>query len=174
VIFQSFKLATVQDLWCNFSLCKTYRAISNASVDVLWQKLVNIADVSWHPLLASTNAPRGLIAKPGLIFQVVTRLTPFPVRLFVERVCPGELLSIRVLACPGVEQRITYRIESTLCGTYISYSVTLRGWLSPLLWWWIRPYAAEVAAKLAQAADQLTRSSHQQRQGGLDGCNLDG
>lgn len=142
-------------LFCKFSLFKTYRVVSNAPVDVLWQKLINIADVSWHPLFSSTNAPNGLTAKPGLIYQVVTRLTPIPVRLFVENVRPGELLSLRVLAIPGIEQKITYQVESTLCGTYISYSVTLKGWLSPLIWWWIKPYSARVAADLAHAVERL-------------------
>ncbi|NER51087.1 MAG: SRPBCC family protein [Symploca sp. SIO1A3] len=150
----SFKLTASQDgILCKFSLFKTYRVMSNAPVEVLWQKLINLADVSWHPLLSSTNAPRGLIAKPGLIYQVVTRLIPIPVRVFVERVLPGELLSVRMLAIPGVENRVTYQVESTLCGTYVSCSVTLRGWLSPLLWWFIRPYAARVASELAQAAE---------------------
>lgn len=151
----SFKLdARPEGLSCQFYLDRRYRALSSASVDVLWQKLMNLADVSWHPLLSSTNAPRGLIAKPGLIYQVVTRLIPIPVRIFVERVRPGELLSVRVLTIPGVEKRVTYQVESTVCGTYVSYSVTLRGWLSPLLWWLIKPYAARVASELAQAAEQ--------------------
>lgn len=152
----SFKLIAAQGkLFCKFSLFKTYRVISTAPVDLLWQKLVNIADVSWHPLFSKTNVPQGLIAKPGLIYQVVTRLTPIPVRIFVENVRPGELLSIRVLAIPGMEQRITYQVESTLCGTYISYSVTLRGWLSPFIWWLIRPYSARVASELAHAVERL-------------------
>lgn len=152
----SFKLiAGREGLWCKFSLFRTYRALSTAPVDVLWQKIINLADVSWHPLLSSTNAPTGLIAKPGIIYQVVTRLIPIPVRIFVERVRPGELLSVRVLAIPGVEKRITYQVESTVCGTYVSYSVTLRGWLSPLIWWWIRPYTARVALELAHAAEEI-------------------
>ena len=117
--------------------------------------MINLADVSWHPLFSCSKAPSGLIAKPGLIYQVVTRLTPIPVRIFVENVRPGELLSVRILAIPGMEQRITYQIESTLCGTYVSYSVTLRGWLSPLIWWLIKPYSARVARELAHAAEQL-------------------
>jgi hypothetical protein len=152
----SFKLIAAQGkLFCKFSLFKTYRVVSHAPVDILWQKLINLADVSWHPLFSKTNLPYGLIPKPGLIYQVVTRLTPIPVRMFVENVRPGKLLSIRVLAIPGVEQRITYQVESTLCGSYISYSITLRGWLSPLIWWWIRPYSAKVAAELAHAAERL-------------------
>ncbi|BAP16959.1 hypothetical protein ETSB_0058 [cyanobacterium endosymbiont of Epithemia turgida isolate EtSB Lake Yunoko] len=142
-------------LLCAFSLYKRYRVVSTAPVDVLWQKLINLADVSWHPLFSKTNVPLGLIAKPGLIYQVVTRLTPIPIRLFVENVRPGELLSMRVLAIPGIEQKITYQVESTLCGSYISYSVTLRGWLSPLIWWLIKPYSARVASELANAAERL-------------------
>jgi hypothetical protein len=154
----SFKLIAVQGkLFCKFSLFKTYRAVCQAPVDVLWQKLINLADVSWHPLFASTNVPAGLIPKPGLIYQVVTRLTPIPVRIFVENVRPGELLSIRILAIPGMEQRVTYQVESTLCGSYISYSVTLKGWLSPFIWWLIRPYSAKVASELAQAAERYQK-----------------
>ncbi|TVQ44670.1 MAG: SRPBCC family protein [Gloeocapsa sp. DLM2.Bin57] len=152
----SLKLSTARGkLFCTFSLFKTYRVVSTAPVDLLWQKLINIADVSWHPLFSKTNLPQGLIAKPGLIYQVVTRLTPIPIQMFVENVRPRELLAIRILAIPGMEQRITYQVESTVCGTYISYSVTLRGWLSPLLWWWIRPYSARVAAELANAVERL-------------------
>jgi hypothetical protein len=152
----SFKLlAGGGKLLCNCSLYKTYRAVSNAPVDLLWHKLINIADVSWHPLFSETNLPRGLMAKPGLIFQVVTRLTPIPIRVFVENVRPRELLTIRLLAIPGIEQRITYQIESTVCGSYICYSITLRGWLSPFLWWLIKPYSMRVASDLANAAEQL-------------------
>ncbi|NJL83033.1 MAG: SRPBCC family protein [Chloroflexaceae bacterium] len=152
----SFRLIAGQGkLLCQFSLCKTYRAVSHAPVDVLWQKLVNLADVSWHPLFSKIDAPIGLIPKPGLICQAFTRLMPIPVRLFVENVRPGKLLSIRVLAIPGIEQRITYQMESTLRGTYVSYSITLRGWLSPLIWWLIRPYSARVAAELAHAAERI-------------------
>lgn len=128
--------------------------ISSASVEDLWRKVVDLADVSWHPLLASTNVPTGLVIKPGLIYQAVTRRVPIPIHVFVERVSPQELLSVRVLALPGVEERVTYRVESTVCGTCISYSITLNGWLSPLVWSFIRPYAARVAARLAQAAEQ--------------------
>ncbi len=152
----SFKLIAAKGkLFCTFSLYKTYRVVSTAPIDVLWRKLINLADVSWHPLFSKTNVPLGLIAKPGLICQAVTRLTPIPIRLFVENVRPGELLCLRVLAIPGIEQKITYQVESTLCGTYISYSVTLRGWLSPLIWWWIKPYSARVASELASAAERL-------------------
>lgn len=135
-------------------LAQTYQAISSASVDDLWRKVANLADVSWHPLLASTNVPKGLIPKPGLIYRAVTRLAPIPIRIFVERVLPQELLSIRVLAIPGVEERVTYQVESTVWGTRIVYSVTLRGWLSPLLWSLMRPYAARVAEELAQAVER--------------------
>jgi hypothetical protein len=135
-------------------LAETYQAISSASVDDLWQKVMNLADVSWHPLITRTNVPHGLIPKPGLIYQAVSRFSPFPIQIFVERVSPMELLSVRVLALPGVEERVTYRVESTLCGTKVSYSVTLRGWLSPIVWSIIRPYASKVARELALAAEQ--------------------
>lgn len=136
------------------SLAGTYQVLSSASVDDLWRKMVNLADVSWHPLLAKTNVPHGLIPKPGLIYQAVSRLSPIPIKIFVERVLPQELLTVRILALPGLEERVTYRIESSLCGTYVSYSVTLKGWLSPLVWSIIRPYAAKVASELAHAAEQ--------------------
>ncbi|BAY26058.1 hypothetical protein NIES2100_58690 [Calothrix sp. NIES-2100] len=136
------------------SLVRTYREISFASVDELWQQVVNFTDVSWHPLLKSTNVPYGLVPKPGLIFQAVTRFSPIPIRIFVERVNPQEMLSIRVLAIPGIEERITYRVESTVCGTCLSYSVTLRGWLSPLIWSFSRPYADRVARSLVEAVEK--------------------
>lgn len=135
------------------SLVRTYREISDASVDELWQKVVDLTDVSWHPLLKSTNVPYGLVPKPGLIYQAVTRFSPFPIHIFVERVNPRELLSVRVLAIPGVEERITYQVESTVCGTCLSYSVTLRGWLSPLIWSLSRPYADRVARSLVEAVE---------------------
>ena len=136
------------------SLAKTYRALSSASVDQLWQTVVDLADVSWHPLIAKTNVPKGLMPTPGLIYRAVTRLSPIPIRIFVERVRPGELLSIRILAMPGIEEQAIYQVESTVFGTRISYSVTLRGWLSPLIWPAIRPYAARVAGALARAAER--------------------
>ncbi|MBD2209254.1 SRPBCC family protein [Calothrix sp. FACHB-156] len=136
------------------SLVRTYREISSASVDELWQQVVNFTDVSWHPLLKSTNVPYGLVPKPGLIFQAVTRFSPIPIRIFVERVNPREMLSIRVLALPGIEERITYRVESTVCGTCLSYSVTLRGWLSPLIWSLSRPYVDRVARSLVETVEK--------------------
>lgn len=149
-----FKTVRRKSRRVRYTLARTYQTISSASVDQLWQTVANLADVSWHPLLASTNVPRGLIVKPGLIYQAVTRLIPFPIRVFVERVRPGELLSVRVLVIPGLEERATYQVESTVCGTRVSYSITLKGPLSPLIWSLIRPYAASVASKLAQAAEQ--------------------
>ena len=136
------------------SLVRSYREISSASVDEIWQKVVDLADVSWHPLFKSTNVPYGLVPKPGLIYQAVTRLSPIPIRIFVERVNPRELLSVRILAIPGVEERISYKIESTVCGSCLSYSVTLRGWLSPLVWSFSRPYADRVARALIDAAEE--------------------
>lgn len=136
------------------SLVQTYREISSASVDELWQKVVDLTDVSWHPLLKSTNVPYGLVPKPGLIYQAVTRFSPIPIRIFVERVNPRELLSIRVMAIPGVEERITYQVESTVCGTCLSYSVTLSGWLSPIIWSLFRPYVDRVARSLVESVEQ--------------------
>jgi hypothetical protein len=138
------------------SLVRTYREISSATPDELWQKLVDLTDVSWHPMLKSTNVPYGLVPKPGLIYQAVTRLSPIPIRIFVERVNPQELLSIRILAIPGVEERVIYKVESTVCGTCLSYSVTLRGWLSPLVWSFSRPYADRVAKALVEAVEGAT------------------
>ncbi|KZL50159.1 polyketide cyclase / dehydrase and lipid transport [Nodularia spumigena CENA596] len=136
------------------SLVRTYREISSASVDELWLKVVDLTDVSWHPLLKSTNVPYGLVPKPGLIYQAVTRFSPIPIRIFVERVKPNEMLSIRVMAIPGIEERVTYRVESTVCGTCLSYSVTLRGWLSPLIWSLSRPYVDRVARSLVESVEK--------------------
>lgn len=136
------------------SLVRTYRALSSASVDDLWRKVVDLADVSWNPLLSSTNLPNGLVPKPGLIYQAVTRFIPIPVQVFVERVRPGELLSVRILLLPGVEEQVSYQVSSTVLGTCISCSITLRGALSPLFWSLIRSQAARLAAELAKAAEQ--------------------
>ncbi|MGF1566885.1 MAG: SRPBCC family protein [Nodosilinea sp.] len=133
---------------------KSYLTVSTASVDTLWQTMMNLTDVSWHPLLASTNAPQGLRPKPGLIYRAFTRFCPIPVNIFVERVLPHELISIRLLPVPGLEEQVIYHFKSTVGGTQISYSITLRGWLSPLAWSLIRPYAARVASALAAAAEQ--------------------
>lgn len=138
------------------SLVQTYREISSASVDELWQKVVDLTDVSWHPLLKSTNVPYGLVPKPGLIYQAVTRFSPIPIQIFVERVNPRELLCVRVMAIPGVEERVTYQVESTVCGTCLSYSVTLRGWLSPLVWSLSRPYVDRVARSLVESVEKAT------------------
>jgi hypothetical protein len=143
------------------TLARSYQAISSASVDDLWKKVIDLADVSWHPMISHTNVPRGQVAKPGLIYEAVTRLGPFPIRIFVERVDPRELLSVRIMAIPGLEERIQYEVKSTVSGTSIAYSVTLQGWLSPLIWSIIKPYAARVAEDLAHAAEQpeLPRSN---------------
>ncbi len=133
---------------------RRYQAISTASVETLWQTLINLADMSWHPLITSTNAPQGLTAKPGLIYRVMPRWVPIPINIFVERVSPQELLSIRLFPIPGLEERVIYRLESTMWGTQVSYSITLRGWLSPLVWSILKPYAAQVAAAIATAAEQ--------------------
>lgn len=140
--------------WFPGSLVRTYQALSSASVDDLWHKIVDLTDVSWHPIITSTNVPNGLVAKPGLIYQAATRMSPIPIQIFVERVRPGELLSVRILVLPGLEEQVTYQVKSTVWGTCVSYSVTLRGWLSPLFWSFIRPYAARVASDLVRAAEQ--------------------
>lgn len=153
------------------TLVRSYREISSATPDELWLKLMDFADVSWHPLLKSTNVPYGLVPKPGLIFQAVTRFSPIPIRIFVERVNPRELLSIRVMAIPGIEERLTYKVESTLCGTYLSYSVDLRGWLSPLIWSLSRPYADRVAKALVEAVEGATLKAVSPKKKRLDdGC----
>lgn len=150
--------------WCRVlkprrQLERTYQALSSAPVDTLWQTLVNIADMSWHPLLTSTDVPQGLTAKPGLIYRVMPRWLPIPMDIFVERVMPQKLLSIRLFPVPGLEERVVYRLESTVWGTKISYSVRLRGWLSPLAWSVLKPHAAKVAAAIAQAAEQATQTA---------------
>jgi hypothetical protein len=152
------------------SLVRTYREISSASVDELWQKVADLADVSWHPLFKSTNVPYGIVPKPGLIYQVVTRLSPIPIQIFVERVNPRELLSIRILAIPGLEERIIYKVESTVCGTCLSYSVTLRGWLSPLIWSFSRPYADRVARALVDAVEGAALEVSRKRKSLKDSC----
>lgn len=138
------------------TLAKHYRVSSTASIEALWQKMNDLAGLgSWHPLVRSTNAPNGQQAKPGLIYRVFTRRIPVPVKIFVESVLPQQRISVRAFPVPGLEERVIYRIDSTLCGTQISYSIELRGWLSPLAWSFIRPYAAQVARALAQAAEQM-------------------
>lgn len=133
---------------------RTYQVLSTASVETLWQLLTNLADMSWHPLINSSNVPRGLTAKPGLIYRVMPRCFPVPIRIFVERVSPKELLSVRLFPVPGLEERVIYRLESTVWGTRVSYSITLRGWLSPVVWSLAKPCAAQVAAAIAKAAEQ--------------------
>jgi hypothetical protein len=153
------------------SLVRTYREISSASVDELWQQVVDLTDVSWHPILKSTNVPYGLVPKPGLIFQAVTRFWPIPIQIFVERVNHKEMLSIRVLAIPGIEERVTYQVVSTVCGTCLFYSVTLRGWLSPLIWSLSRPYADRVARSLVEAVEKAALPTVSGKKKSLnDGC----
>lgn len=149
-------------------LVRTYQATSSATVDELWRKITNLADVSWHPILASTNVPNGLVAKPGLIYQAFTRLIPIPVRIFVERVNPREVFSIRILVLPGLEEKVTYQVRSTVCGTCVSYSVTLKGWLSPFVWSFLRPCAAKVALKLVQAVEHPLSDQLKPKQNHLD------
>lgn len=135
-------------------LIQTYQETSSASVDDLWRKITDLADVSWHPILESTNVPTGLIVKPGLIYQAITRRIPIPIQIFVERVNPKELFSVRILMMPGLEETVTYQVRSTVCGTCVSYSVTLRGWLAPLVWSFLRPCAARVAMQLVRSVEQ--------------------
>jgi hypothetical protein len=135
-----------------WTFVKRYRALTPASVDLTWQKIIDLADLSWHPLIARTNVPYGLVPKPGLIYEAINRLAPLPFRMFVERVRPQQLLSIRIFGLPGLEERVTYQVESSVCGTYISYCVMLRGWLAPLAWSFLKGYAAKVADQLAEAA----------------------
>lgn len=133
---------------------RRYQVLSTAPVDTLWQTLTDLADMSWHPLISSTNAPRGLRAKPGLIYRVIPRGLPIPVSIFVERVSPEKLLSMRLFPMPGLEERVIYRLESTVWGTRVSYSITLRGWLSPVAWSFLKPHAAHIAEAIAQAAER--------------------
>jgi hypothetical protein len=136
-----------------WTFVKRYRALTPASVDLTWKKIIDLADLSWHPLIASTNVPYGLVPKPGLIYEAINRWVPLPFRMFVEGVRPQQLLSIRILSLPGLEERVTYQVESSVCGTYISYCVMLRGWLAPLAWSFLKGYAAKVADQLAEAAE---------------------
>lgn len=140
----------------NRSACESnYWAASTAPAETLWQLVTNLADLNtWHPLITSTNAPRGQRATPGLIYRAVMPYLPISTQIFVERVLPGELLSIRLFPLPGLQERVTYRIVSTLCGTCVLYSITLSGWLSPLAWPVIKPHATKVAAALVAAAEQ--------------------
>lgn len=132
-----------------------YWASSTAPAEILWQTVNNLADLAaWHPLITGTNAPYGQDAKPGLIYRVFSRYLPVSTQIFVERVDPGELLSVRVFPLPGLQERATYRIVSTLCGTCVVYSITLSGWLSPLVWPMVRPRVVQVAASLVQAAEE--------------------
>ena len=146
-------------------LQSNYWAASTAPAETLWQIVTDLADLaSWHPLITRTNAPIGQCAKPGLIYKAFSRYLPLPTQIFVERVLPGELLSVRLFPLPGLQERVTYRIVSTLCGTCVLYSVTLSGWLSPLAWPMIKPHATRVAAALVQAAEQATlQSPHARR-----------
>jgi hypothetical protein len=137
----------------HWTLVKRYQVLTSASVDRTWQKMSDLTDLSWHPLIKRTNVPYGLVPKPGLIYQAIHRHFPLPFRIFVEGVLPRQRLSIRILGLPGIEERVTYQIEPSVCGTYISYCVMLRGWLAPLAWSFIQGYAAKVAQQLAEAAE---------------------
>lgn len=135
------------------SFVRTYRATSRASIDELWTKITDLADVSWHPLISSTNVPYGLTVKPGLIYQAVTRLIPIPIKIFVENVTPKEVYCIRVLGMPGLEEKVTYQLHSTVYGAFVSYSVTLKGWLAPLVWVLTRSSLAQVVLNLVRAVE---------------------
>lgn len=144
---------------------RNYWTASTAPAEILWKMVTDLAGLaSWHPLIASTNAPFGQQAKPGLIYRVFNRYFPLSTQVFVERVQPGELLSIRLFPCPGLQERVTYRIVSTLFGTCVLYSITLSGWLSPLAWPMMKPHAVKVAAALVQAAEQETMSPTDSKQ----------
>jgi hypothetical protein len=136
----------------------------------MWQKVVDLTDVSWHPLLKSTNVPYGLVPKPGLIYQAFTRFSPIPIQIFVECVNHKEMLSIRILAIPGIEERVTYQLESTVCGTCLSYSVTLKGWLSPLIWSLSRPYADRVARSLVESVEKAALQAVSSKKKSLNDC----
>jgi hypothetical protein len=126
----------------DWTLVRRYRVLTPASVDLTWKKISDLADFSWHPLIARTNVPYGLVPKPGLIYEAIHRLIPLPFRVFV-----------RILGLPGAEERVTFQIESSVCGTYISYCVMMRGWLAPFFWSFLKGYAAKVAQQLAEAAE---------------------
>ncbi|MEL6815605.1 MAG: SRPBCC family protein [Cyanobacteria bacterium J06598_3] len=133
-----------------------YWAESSAPADTLWQMVSNLTNLAnWHPIITATNAPLGQRAKPGLIYKAFSRYIPLSTSIFVERVLPGELVSIRLFPLPGVQERVTYRIVSTLCGTCVLYSMTLSGWLSPLVWPMLKPQATRVAVALVQAAENV-------------------
>lgn len=83
------------------------------------------------------------------------------------------MLSIRVLAIPGIEERVTYQVESTVCGTCLSYSVTLRGWLSPLIWSLSRPYVDRVARSLVEAAEKTALPTVSGKKKSLDDSCFD-
>lgn len=133
------------------------RATHIASADTLWQIVNNLADLeTWHPLVTGTNAPRGQQAKPGLMYRTMSRYLPLSTQVFVERVLPGELVSMRLFPLPGLQERVSYRIVSTLCGTCVLYSITLSGWLSPFAWPVVKPQVTKVAAALVAAAEMET------------------
>ena len=144
---------------------RNYWTASTAPAEIIWQMVTDLTRfAAWHPLISSTNVPYGQTAKPGLIYRVCSRYFPLSTRVFVERVQPGELLSIRLFPFPGLQERVTYRIVSTICGTCVLYSITLSGWLSPLAWPMMKPHAVKVAAALVQAAEQETISPTDSKQ----------
>ena len=142
------------------------RATQIASAETLWKIVDNLADLeTWHPLVTGTNAPRGQQAKPGLIYRTMSRYLPLSTQVFVERVLPGELVSMRLFPLPGLQERVTYRIISTLCGTCVLYSITLSGWLSPLAWPVVKPQVIKVATALVEAAELETTGAWHKKSG---------
>ena len=140
------------------------RATQVASADTLWHMVNDLADLDmWHPLVTGTNAPRGQQPKPGLIYRAMTRYLPISTQVFVERVLPGELVSMRLFPLPGLQERVTYRIVSTLCGTCVLYSITLSGWLSPFAWPVMKPQMIKVASALVEAAEMETLGKWEDR-----------
>jgi len=144
------------------------RATQIASADTLWQIVNNLADLeTWHPQVTGTNAPRGQQAKPGLIYRTMSRYLPVSTQVFVERVLPGELVSMRLFPLPGLQERVTYRIVSTLCGTCVLYSITLSGWLSPFAWPVVKPQVTKVATALVEAAEMETTGQKVSQKGDI-------
>jgi len=82
---------------------------SNADVKLVlpllmsFGKVVDLADVSWHPLLASTNVPYGLVLKPT-DFEAVTLGTHSDSHLRRSVFDLGVAECTKLAAIPGVEE----------------------------------------------------------------------
>ncbi len=140
--------------WSEATTEHNYWVASTAPAETLWKEVSDLAGVAaWHPLISRTNAPYGQQAKPGLIYRVFSDYLPTSTQIFVERVLPGELLSVRVFPLPGLQERATYRIVSTLYGACVMYSITLSGWLSPIVWPVVKSRITQVAIALVKAAE---------------------